>query len=91
MYSLGYKISDHERPRVRPDFSKIVTMGFETKLRCMIEDRVRAGEEKKGNYQSKPELSDALLSRVGVRDVDELNETFREFEAHRVVTLNTTI
>lgn len=37
-------------------------MGFETKSRCVIQERVRAVEEK-GNYQSKPELSDALLSR----------------------------
>ena len=46
-------------------------MGFETKLRCMVIEGVRAVEEK-GSYQSKPELSDALLLRVGVRDVEEL-------------------
>lgn len=63
-------------------------MGFEIKLRCMIEDRVRVGEEKKGNYQSKLEFLDVLLLRVGVRDVDEFNEIFREFEVYRVVILN---
>lgn len=88
-YSLRYKAYAHERPRVRLDFSKIARAGFETKWRHANTEGVRAGEEK-GNYPSKPELSDALSSRAGVRDVEELNETFRESEDHRVITVNIT-
>lgn len=54
-------------------------MSFETKSRCVTVEGVGAGEEN-GNYQSKPELSDALLSRAGVRDVEELNETLENLK-----------